>query len=168
MKVFFTSIFIFALSTITLAQNNNTVQLDSMQVSPAASLDAVSWMEGYWRGEAWGGVTEEIWSEPIGGSMMGSFKFISEDKIAFYELCTITETDGTLEFKIKHFSDELHGWEAKDEYELFRLVKLEENRVYFEGLTLERISDKQINMYVLINDEDKAEEVKFEYHRYKR
>ena len=160
-------LFTFSLSVITYGQSVNTIQLDSAAVSPKANLDAVSWIEGYWRGKAWGGVTEEIWSEPIGGSMMGSFKFISENKISFYEICTITEVNGSLEFKIKHFSDQLHAWEEKDEFELFKLVKLTDDRVYFEGFTLERISEDHINMYVLIQEGDKAEEVKFEYHRYK-
>ena len=39
-------------------------------------LENIAWIAGTWHGEAFGGQTEEIWSEPSGGSMMASFKLI--------------------------------------------------------------------------------------------
>ena len=68
------------------------------------------------------------------GSMMGSFKFVSEGKVAFYELCTVTEKDSSLQFKIKHFSGELVSWEENDEFELFKLIKMEEHKEYRESI----------------------------------
>ena len=37
-------------------------------------LENLNWMVGHWQGEAFGGVCEEIWSPPSGGSMTGTFK----------------------------------------------------------------------------------------------
>lgn len=39
--------------------------------SPPATLAAVGWLEGHWLGDGLGGVSEEIWSPPRGGVMMG-------------------------------------------------------------------------------------------------
>jgi len=150
------------------AQQEHTIQFDSITGSPNASLSDISWLEGYWRGEKWGGQIEEIWSEPLAESMMGSFKFVSDGEVSFYELCTISEIDSTLQFKIKHFSGELKGWEEKDDYELFRLIKVEETSIYFEGFTIEKIDDNHINMYVLISGEEGNTEEKFSYSRYKK
>ncbi len=42
--------------------------------SPEATLEDVSWIAGHWKGEAFGGIAEEIWSPPLGDSMMFVFK----------------------------------------------------------------------------------------------
>jgi len=47
--------------------------------------------------------------------------------------------------------------------------KTDGNRMYFEGFTLEKISDNEINIYPSIDHEDgSTEEVKFNYIRYKK
>ena len=51
----------------------NTMSLAEGESSPKAPLEVISWMEGHWKGEAFGGITEEIWSPALGGSMMFSF-----------------------------------------------------------------------------------------------
>ena len=47
----------------------------------APKLENISWIAGHWKGEAFGGITEEIWSEPSGGSMMASFKLVVDDNV---------------------------------------------------------------------------------------
>jgi len=132
--------------------------------SPEATLEDVSWIAGHWKGEAFGGVAEEIWSPPLGDSMMFVFKLVSEGKVQFYEIGHIQQTGETLLLQLKHFHGSLIGWEEKDETIDFKLVKLEENRVYFDGFTIERISENEINMYVVVGEEDgSSEEVKFNY-----
>ena len=95
--------------------------------------------------------------------MMCVFKLISDNKVNFYEIVTISEVNNTLILKLKHFHANLKGWEEKDETVDFRLVKVTENKVYFDGFTFERISDNEINMYVVIEDGGKQSEVKFNY-----
>jgi hypothetical protein len=148
------------------ADTENTIQLKSAQESPKATIQEVAWIAGNWRGEALGGITEEIWSPPSGGSMMCVFRLIRNDQVSFYEICTITEEEGTLIMRIKHFDPVLKGWEEKDEREEFPLVRLSGNRAWFSGLTFERISDQEMNVYVQIGDEPgKEQEVKFNYRR---
>ena len=155
--------FLFLVSSLSLF-SQNTIKIDSLLGAPNATINEVSFISGYWKGEALGGITEEIWSEPLAGSMMGSFKLVVNDSIQFYELCTISEENETLVLKIKHFSHDLEGWEEKNESEIFPLVKIDKNKVYFDGLTFEKLNENELIIYVLFNDKDANEvEMKFPY-----
>ncbi len=109
------------------------------------------------------GIIEEIWSPPLGGSMMFSFKLVVDNEVNFYELGHIRELNESLVFELKHFAGDLKGWEEKDEVQSFKLVKVDGDRLYFEGFTFEKISENEINIYGLINNGEKAEEVRFNY-----
>lgn len=141
----------------------NTLDFDETAGSPAATLEDVKWISGHWAGEAFGGIAEEIWSPPMGSSMMCVFKHVVNGEVTFYEICTISEEDGSLILRLKHFHANLKGWEEKDETHDFRLVKISKNKAYFEGFTFERISDFEITIYVRISNEGKTDEVAFEY-----
>lgn len=67
--------------------------------------------------------------------------------------------------RLKHFHDDLKGWEEKNETVDFPLVKVTENRVYFDGFTFEKISDTEMNVYVVIGPEENLQEAKFPYKR---
>ncbi|MEL6256207.1 MAG: DUF6265 family protein [Bacteroidota bacterium] len=131
--------------------------------SPAANLLDYDWIAGSWKGKAFGGTVEEVWTHPSGGSMMGSFKLVVKGEVGFYELMTITQEKETILMRLKHFHGNLKGWEEKDETVDFPLVKAEKNKLYFSGLTFERVSDKEINVYVLIGGENGVKEAKFSY-----
>ncbi|MDG1714499.1 DUF6265 family protein [Lacinutrix sp.] len=141
----------------------NTVKFPENGIAPKANLNQVSWIQGHWKGEAFGGITEEIWSPPLGDSMMFSFKLVSDGKVVFYELGGIRQVDETLIFQLKHFGNDFKGWEEKDETVDAKLVKIEGNRVYFDEFTFEKISDTEINIYVVIKENGETEEVKFNY-----
>lgn len=142
----------------------NTKSLEKGSDSPKATLTDVSWIAGHWTGTTFGGIVEEIWSPPLGNSMMFLFRLITEGKVQFYEIGHIQQVGETLILQLKHFHGNLEGWEEKDEVADFKLVKIEENRVYFDDLTFERISENEINIYVfLLVDDGKREEVKFNY-----
>jgi hypothetical protein len=151
------------------AQNlfKNTLKFDDRSASPSASLSDIDWIQGHWRGEAFGGVTEEVWTPPHGNSMMCAFKLIVKNEVQFYELVTISEENGTLIMRLKHFDGKMIGWEAKDESIDFKLVKISEDKVYFDEFTFERISDDEMTIYVVIENKDKREEVPFLYTRFK-
>ncbi len=143
-----------------------TLTYDSLIGSPKATLEDVAWISGYWRGEAFNGEVEEIWSFPSGNSMVASFKLVADDEVKFYEIETITEKNGTLMLQLKHFHSDLRGWEEKDETVDFLLVKITENRVYFDGMTFEKVSENEMNVYVRIKQADNvSEEMKFNYHK---
>ena len=141
-----------------------TLTYDSLIGSPKATLEDVAWISGYWRGEAFNGEVEEIWSSPLGNSMVASFKLVVDDEVKFYEIEIITEKNGTLILQLKHFHSDLRGWEEKDETVDFPLVKITESKVFFDGMTFEKVSDNEMNVYVRIKQTDKVvEEMKFNY-----
>jgi len=129
-------------------------------------LENISWISGTWKGEAFGGITEEIWSKPSGGSMMATFKLINDGKVTFYEIEIIREVNNTLMLQLKHFNNDLKGWEAKDETVDFPLKEITKDKVVFEGMTFERVNTTEMNIFVDIhNDDGTVENIKFNYHK---
>jgi len=57
----------------------------------APSVEDFAWMVGHWRGEGFGGVCEEVWTGPLGGSMVGLFRLVQEDQLAFSEHMMLVE-----------------------------------------------------------------------------
>ena len=157
----------FLLSTHLEGQVNqvDTRKLEPGSTSPAATIEDVAWIEGHWIGEAFGGIAEEIWSAPAGGTMMSSFRLIDGDDVSFYEFIIIREVDTTIAMQLKHFDNALRGWEEKDESVEFPLVEVTEDAVYFEGLTFRKVSPHKMDVCVLIGEEDGANEVTFNYKR---
>lgn len=145
----------------------NTLVYDSLAGSPNATINDFSWIAGHWRGEAMGGIIEEVWTPPLAGAMMGSFKLTEGNSVVFYELETLTEENGTVILRLKHFGADLNGWEEKDETVDFKLIKFNKNKAYFDGLTFELVNANELSIYVVIEDSGEAQEVKFEFTRFK-
>lgn len=162
---FIIALFILGLSPNIASAQSHIKSLGEGTSSPAATVEQVAWVAGHWKGEAFGGDTEEIWSKPTAGSMMGSFKLSEEETVVFYELCLFREVEETLLFQLKHFGADLKGWEAQDETVDFPLVEMTKDAAYFDGITFERISKDEMHVYVRIEDEGKVEDVQFVYHR---
>ena len=150
----FATLLILAISISTYSQEEKTLE---------PKLENIAWISGTWHGEAFGGITEEIWSEPSGGSMMATFKLIVDEKVTFYEIEVIREIENTLILQLKHFGPDLKGWETKDETVDFPLKYMTPNKVVFEGMSFEKVSDNEMNIYVDIKENDKIETVKFNY-----
>ena len=127
-------------------------------------LENISWISGNWKGEAFGGIVEENWSEPSGGSMMATFKLINNGKVSFYEIEIIRELENTLILQLKHFNHDLKGWETKDETVDFPLKSITSSKVEFEGMVFEKVSDNEMNVFVDIKKKDGSTETfKFNY-----
>ena len=58
-----------------------------------------------------------------------------EGGLMFTEHMYISEADGSLVVRLKHFHPDLTGWEEKDDMLTFRLVALEPCAAYFSALT---------------------------------
>ncbi|MBU3005626.1 DUF6265 family protein [Paraglaciecola arctica] len=163
---FFTLFFSSVSQAETPDLGTNTEYLAAGVSSPTASIEDVDWISGYWQGEIWGGQFEEIWSKPAAGSMMASFKFTESDQVKFYELLTISEHQGSLLLQLKHFSDDLKGWEEKDQSMNFKLVRLTDNAVFFEGYTYKLINHNEIHVFVVVENGGKKQETKFVFKRH--
>jgi hypothetical protein len=137
-------------------------------VGPAAKISDMAWLAGTWRGSGLGGENEEIWSEPVGGIMMGMYRMTKDGKPVFYELLTLSETGGSLQIRLKHFHANFVGWEEKDKTVDFNFVKKEGNRYYFDGMTFEVVDRENVKVYLAIESKDKpVREEAFVYRRQK-
>ncbi len=142
-------------TSILIAQEKKTLE---------PKLKNIDWISGNWKGEAFGGLTEENWSKPSGGSMMATFKLINDGKVSFYEIEIIRELENTLILQLKHFNNDLKGWETKDETIDFPLKEITSTKVVFDGMTFEKVSDNEMNVYADIHQKDGSiETVKFNY-----
>ena len=132
-----------------------------------ANISMVSWLAGTWKGEAFGGIAEEVWSQPIGGTMMGMFRLIKDGKIDFSEFEQIAEQDNLLVFKVKHFTSAFVGWEEKDKSVDFKLLSSTENEIRFDGLTIIKVDEKTCKLVVTLRDRatGKTKDVEILYHR---
>jgi hypothetical protein len=113
-----------------------TLKLAPGAKSPEATLADVAWLAGHWVGPALGGESEEIWSPPKAGSMMGMYRLVRDGKPVFYELATLVEEGGSLTLRLKHFNPDLTGWEEKEKTVDFPLVALGKGTFHFEGMSL--------------------------------
>lgn len=125
-----------------------TLTLAEGAVSPSTSLADVAWIAGHWRGTAFGGSCDEIWSPPEGNSMVGLFRLVKDGKAIFYELMTIVEEKQSLVMKLKHFGPGLNGWEEKNESESFPLVKIGRNEAFFSSLTYRKLEDGSLQIFL--------------------
>ena len=130
----------------------------------APKLENIAWLAGNWKGNALGGQVEENWSQPTGGSMMAAFKLIKDGQVVFYEIEIIREIENSLVLQLKHFNNDLKGWETKDETVDFPLKELTATKAIFEGMMFEKISDNEMNVYVDMKQKDGSIQVlKFNY-----
>ncbi len=162
-----TAFFLCGLFTISFGQKKlteHTFEYDGT-TKVSANINDLDWLKGRWSGEGFGGWLEEIWSPPAGGQMLATFRVLENGKPVFSEICQIGEENGTLTYKVKHFNPDLTGWEEKDEYVTFNLVKTAPNAVYFSGLTMIENGGK-CDIWLALRQEDGSH--KEEYLVYRR
>jgi hypothetical protein len=61
----------------------------------AADIAAMAWLAGTWT-SASGGTTEEAWTPPAGGAMLGTSRTIARERMVAFEFLRVVERDGTL------------------------------------------------------------------------
>lgn len=171
MRVLKVIIFTAALAITATAQvknTENTLKLADGQASEKASLADMAWLAGSWTGSGFGGANEEMWSKPAGGSMIGMYRLVKADKLVFFETMMIVERDGSIVLRIKHFNPDFTGWEEKDKSVDFKFVRKAGNRIYFSGLTFERVGDDKIKIFLALREKDgSVHEETFEMNRRK-
>lgn len=64
----------------------------------ARGVDRLSWMSGRWRMETPRTVSEETWSAPGGGTLIGFGRTIAGDRTVFHEFLMIEEREGVLAY----------------------------------------------------------------------
>ena len=149
---------------------SNTRRLTAGEPGAPAKIADLAWLAGSWRGEGLGGMNEEHWSAPAGGTMMGMYRLLKGERVAFYELLTLSESEGSLLLTLRHFHPDLRGWEERDDTVKMPFIKAEAGRYYFEGLTMEPLSNGTLTIYLAIEDQGPrgapVSEVTFNYRRH--
>ena len=144
----------------------NTLQ-KAKDSNPAASLDSMKWLVGRWVGTGMGGEVEETWSPAKDGHMVGMFRYVRDGKTVLLELMTLSEVEGSVILRVKHFSPELVAWEEKEERTEFSWVSASEERIDFDGLSFRPNPDgDQMRVYLAMRrDDGSVNEVEFDFRR---
>ena len=156
------------LGSVAFGQSRNTqhtLKLDDLTPGPAATIDSVAWLAGSWRGRAFGGTFEEVWTAASSGTMIGMFKLMHNNQPTMYEFMLIVEDRGSLSVQLKHFNADFSGWEEKDGFVSFPLVKLTADAAYFDGLTYRRDGPDRLKVHVAIKKGEELHEEELLFHR---
>lgn len=71
-------------------------QLQPAAATPADDAARLSWLAGCWSGTADGVVTEEHWTSPAGGALLGMNKAVANGRLASFEHLRIAVHEGRL------------------------------------------------------------------------
>jgi hypothetical protein len=132
-------------------------------VAPAKGRVAdLAWLAGDWVGRGMGDVSEEFWAPPQAGSMVGVFRQHKDGKPFFYEFLLLREEGESVELRIKHFNPDGTGWEEKDKFVTFKLLRVKPNEALFSGLTFRREGDT-LKIWLAMRRGETVNEVAFEF-----
>lgn len=129
-------------------------------------IASLGWLSGQWFGAALGGDVEEVWLQPAAGTMAGVYRLVKEGRVVFYEIMTLGDSNGRTVMRLKHFHANLEGWEERADVVEFPLLKLDDRRAHFDGMTVVRDGDS-LRIHLLIEDRMKSVS-RIEVFRYQR
>ena len=150
------------------AQAQETRTMKPGAASPPAKLEDLAWLHGHWEGPGITGPATEVYSAPAGGQIVGHFRQLRDGRIWFFEIMAIAQVGSSLEYRLKHFNEDLTGWEEKGTVLTFPLVAVEHDAWYFDGLTIKRDGpDGMIGAVRIGNKDGSSREAVFKYRRVK-
>ncbi len=120
-----------------------------------SQISKLSWIAGTWVANQDGDYLEEMWSEPVGDTMMGVFRWVKGGKIWLNEIVTITDDSEGLVFRLRHFDRKMTAWEDKDKPFYYPVKHMGRNEIVFENperdhprsMTYRRVGD---TLYVIL------------------
>jgi hypothetical protein len=98
-----------------------------------ATLADVAFMAGHWVDASPEHLSEEVWTEPSGDSMLGMWRYVARGQAKVLELLTLKAEGGFVVLRLRHFDGRMVGREDKDTPVELRLVAREANSASFEG-----------------------------------
>jgi hypothetical protein len=134
----------------------HTVRRGAGQPAHKATIRDVAWLAGRWTGTSADGFSEETWSPPTAGSMVGVYRLVKNGRPVFYELMTFVEDNDSVVLRLKHFDGDLTGWEDKNRSVSFELVATDDTGVRFEGLTYQKDGPNRLTVYLAQSDRNGA------------
>lgn len=116
-------------------------------------LDDAAWLEGHWIGSRYPGHQVEHIVLPVASNHMPGFvRSWDGDDVFFFEITNFESLDGVLHYRVKHFSDDLTGWEAADEVVSRPLLGKNNDSLQFDSITFERTSQDSFTVYYRFPD----------------
>lgn len=114
-------------------------------------IEDYSWLAGRWTGDGFGGTSEELWSPPQNGVMMGVYRHHDKDgKLVFYEFLTLDKTG----MKLKHFNADMTSWETKEDFVSFGMVEAKPGKLVLKGLVFEKTSETTMEIKLRMRDDN--------------
>jgi hypothetical protein len=107
--------------------------LHAAQPAPPPRLSELAWLEGYWRDEFGGALSEEIWTAPSGDSIVGVWRWSQDGKVRIFEILAIKAEESGLVLRLRHFDPKLIASEEKDRPLVWYLVRSAAREAVFEG-----------------------------------
>lgn len=154
-----------ALLAMALLACGCAAQAQSSPPAPAASIDAAAWLAGRWVGEGFGGQMEEAWAPPVGGQMVGHFRYWREGQPQFYEFMMMDVIEGGVRMRVKHFNPDMIGWEEKDGWHTFEPVSVGPDALLFNGFEIRRDGPDRVVMTLRLRRGDVVEEEVLRFQR---
>jgi hypothetical protein len=154
-KVFALTCALFAAACAAQAQTTNQ----------PVTIDAAAWMAGRWVGEGFDGQMEESWAPPVGGQMIGHFRYWREGEPQFYEFMVMDVVDGGVRMRLKHFNPDYTTWEDRETWTTFEPISASPEALIFDGLAISREGEDRIVMTIRIR---RGETVSEEILRFQR
>lgn len=121
---------------------------DSTCKSVSMKINKMGWLEGNWKSKGKKISIQESWTRNGAHSMMCVASIYESNSIILFEICTITEENGSLILRIRHFDAGLQAWEEKDKPLEKQLIKAAKNRIYFDGYTFEKTGKDQMTLFI--------------------
>jgi len=102
------------------------------QGRPSALRD-VAFMVGRWVGGEGGDLSEEVWTEPSGDTMLGMWRYVAGGSARVLEILVLRQEGDDVVLRLRHFDAQLVAREDKETPLVLRLVRRQPNEARFEG-----------------------------------
>jgi hypothetical protein len=126
------------------------------QTPRAATIEDAAWLAGRWVGEGFGGQMEEAWAPPVGGQMVGHFRYWRDGQPQFYEFLLLDVVEGGVRMRVKHFNPDMVGWEERGDWHSFEPVSAGPDALVFDGLEIRREGEDRVVMTIRIRNDDEV------------
>jgi hypothetical protein len=102
------------------------------KAAPTPTLQSLAWLAGDWRGTEKDLVSQEVWTEPAGDCMVGTWRLLVNGKLKLSEHLTLVQEASGPVMHLRHFDRAGIGWEERDKPVVLRLAWLGEGEAVFE------------------------------------
>lgn len=97
------------------------------------TLASLAWLQGDWRGQAFGGEIQEVWLAPAGGMMHGVFRLEVDGRVRISEYLQIAEEESGVLMRFAHFRPDYSTVEAAGTFLELRLAIAGDGHARFEA-----------------------------------